>query len=87
VEKYILEFLNFYALAEVGNQIKENEMGGICSTNGEKCRLILVGNLKQRKHLKDRDGAIILNFILYKESVRLKTEFKWFRTGPSGGLF
>jgi hypothetical protein len=51
-------------------QVKEDEMGGVCSTDGrdEKYIQILVGKLKGRDHLEHlgADGRIILQWMLGK---------------------
>jgi hypothetical protein len=53
-----------------GDQLEKNEMGGACSTYGEKrgAYRILVGDLREGDHLGDRgvDGRIILKWIFKK---------------------
>jgi hypothetical protein len=53
-----------------GDQIKKNEMGGTCSTYGDRTGAYMVwwGNLRKRDHLEDQglDGRIILKWILKK---------------------
>jgi len=51
-----------------GDQIEKNEMGGACSTYGDRRVMYSVwwGNLRERDHLEDSgvDGRIILRWIL-----------------------
>jgi hypothetical protein len=53
-------FAKYYS----GNQIERDEMGGACSTFGERRRgdRILMGNLEETDHLEDKriDERIIL---------------------------
>jgi len=53
----------------LGDQIKQNETGGACSTYvGEEHTGFLYGILREREHLQDRgiDGKIILKWIFRK---------------------
>jgi hypothetical protein len=44
------------------------------------------GNLKERDHLEDVDGRIIVRRIFTKWNVGVRTELIWLRIGTCGGL-
>jgi hypothetical protein len=85
-----------------GDQIKEDEMGGTCSTHGSYGNFIRSFNIKKknrteknrmegkgRSHLGDLvvDVKIIFKFIIKKCGVRVWKGFNLFRTGSNDGLF
>jgi len=70
------------------DHIKKNEMGGACSTYGEKsgtCR-VLVWGLRERDYLEDTgvDERIILKWIFRKWDGAL-TGLIWLKIGTGGG--
>jgi len=73
----------------LGNKIEKNEMGGVCSTRGERRGVyrVVVGNLREREHLGDTniDGRIILRWIFRKWDVGVWTGWSWLRIGTGGG--
>jgi hypothetical protein len=66
--------------------MKVNETEGAWSKHeGDEKYNILVGNMKERDHLRDLGvNRIILKWFL--QSVKLWAGFIWIRTGTSGGL-
>ena len=66
-----------------------NEMGGLCSTYGERRGVtgFWWGNLRERNHLGDPgvDRKIILRWIFRKWNVGVWTGSSWLRLGTSGG--
>jgi hypothetical protein len=76
----------------LGLSIYEDNTDRIYSVHerGEKCVHSFTGKTSRlRDHLGDQDvdGRIALKWLLKKQGVRKETEFIWFRTGTSGGLF
>jgi hypothetical protein len=67
--------------------MKEDGMGGPCSTHGEleMHTKFLLKNLKGRGYWEDLgvDGNIILEWILEKLGVSVWTRFSWLRIGTS----
>jgi hypothetical protein len=74
----------------LGNQIEKNEMGGACSTYGEKeVRTgFSWGDLREGDHLGDPavDGRIILKWVFKKWDGGAWTGLSWLRIGTGGGL-
>jgi hypothetical protein len=72
-----------------GDQIKNNEMGGACSTYGERRGIyrVLVGKPDGKRPLVDPgvDGRIILKWISRKWDVGVRTGSSWIRRETSGG--
>ena len=71
----------------MGDQIEKNEMGGACSTYGEKYLQGFGGKPEGRNHFEDPcvDGRIILRWIFRKWDVGVCTGSSWLRTGIGGG--
>jgi hypothetical protein len=72
-----------------GDQIKKNEMGGACSTCGERrgAYRVLVGRPEGRDHVEDLgvNGRIILKWALKKDEEAL-TGLSCLRIETGGGL-
>jgi hypothetical protein len=70
------------------DQIKEDEMGGVCSAHGGNAYKMLVIRLKGRKHSKDLDveGRIILKWILGKYGLGVWIGFIWHMIGTGSGV-
>ena len=75
----------------MGDQIEKNELGGACSTYGERRGVyrVLVQNMSKRDHLGDPglDERIILRWIFRKWDVVAWTGSNWPRTGTGGRQF
>jgi hypothetical protein len=74
-----------------GNQIEKNEMGGACSTYGEKREVhtgFWWGDPREGHHLGDPgvDRRIILKSIFKKWDGGAWTGLSWLRIGTGGGL-
>ena len=73
----------------MGDQIEKNEMGGACSTNGERMGVyrVLVGKPEEKTPLGDPgvDGRIILRWIFRNLDVRAWTGSNWLKIGTGGG--
>ena len=71
------------------DQSEKNEVGGACSTYGEKrvAYRVLVGKPEERDHLEDPgvDERIILRWIFRKWDVGAGTGWIWRRVGTEGG--
>jgi hypothetical protein len=69
--------------------MRENEMGGTCSTYGERRGVYraLVGKPEERERLEDPgvNGRIILKWIFRKGNVGIRTGLSWFRIRTNGG--
>ena len=69
----------------MGGQIEKNEIGGACSTMGERRGVyrVLVGKPEERENLEDpgADGRIILRWIFRKWDVGAWTGSIWLRIG------
>jgi hypothetical protein len=74
----------------LGDQNKENDRGGACSTNGSDGNAynILVGKPEGKDNLEDLrvDGKVILKWTLRKLGGKMWTGCIWIRMGASGGL-
>jgi hypothetical protein len=83
------EFNNLYSSPSIVWVIKSNQMGGACSTIGEKRDAYRVwwGNLRERDHLEGTgvNGRIILSLIFRKLDVGAWTGSSWLRIGTGGG--
>jgi len=71
------------------DQIEKNQMGGACSTYGDRRVIYGVwrGNLRERDHLGDSgvDGRIILRWNFGKWDVEAWTGTSWLSIGTGGG--
>ena len=73
-----------------GNQIKEDEMGGACSTYRDRsgaCRAWW-GDLRETDHLEElvMVGSVTLRCIIKKRDGRMWTGFIWLRLGTGDRL-
>jgi hypothetical protein len=85
-----VKMANVFALLtkyDSGDQIKNNEKGGECSTYGRQERCIWWGDLTERDHLEDLgvDERIILKWIFKKRNEESWTGLIWLRIGRDGG--
>jgi hypothetical protein len=69
--------MNTFARYYLGDQINEDEMGFVCSTQMENTHIIVVENLKERDHFGDLSmyWRIILKLILKKQYIVVRTGF------------
>jgi hypothetical protein len=71
----------------VGDKNEKNEMGWVCSSDGEVCTEFWWENLRERGHwgYPDVDGMIILRCIFRKWDVGVWTGLSWLRIEMGGG--